>query len=65
MPMTFDDLIRKYGDSDPAIADALGTTRQLVRYWRLKGISPARQAWIQVQTKGRLRADEPQREPSV
>ena len=59
--MTFDDLIRKYGDDNTAIAKGLGTDRQLVAHWRKKGvISPSRQAWIQVQTKGRLRADKPE-----
>ena len=57
--MTFDDLARRYGDNDVAIAAALGTTRQLVGHWRKKGISQTRQAWIQLQTKGRLRADQP------
>lgn len=65
--MTFDDLIKKYGDSDANIARSLGTTRQLVRHWRAKGISPQRQAWIQVQTRGRLKADagEPQSEAAA
>jgi hypothetical protein len=58
--MTFADLIRKYGDSDASIARALGTSRQLVKHWRDHGIKPQRQAWIQVQTKGRLRADKPE-----
>jgi hypothetical protein len=57
--MTFDDLKDRYGDNDVAIAAALGTTRQLVSHWRKKGISPARQAWIQIQTRGRLKADMP------
>ena len=60
--MTFDDLVQKYGDSDASIAKALGTSRQLVKHWRVKGIAPQRQAWIQMITKGRLRADPPQRE---
>jgi hypothetical protein len=55
--MNINDLIEKFGDSDASIAKALGTSRQLVAHWRVKGIAPQRQAWIQVQTKGRLRAD--------
>lgn len=59
--MTFADLIAKYGDSDATIARRLRTSRQLVRHWRYHGISEQRQAWIQVQTKGRLKADAEQR----
>jgi len=54
--MDFKDLVRRYGDSDTRIAEALGASRQLVAHWRRKGISPARQAWIQVRTRGRLKA---------
>lgn len=57
--MTFADLIERYGDSDTDIAAALHTSRQLVRHWRKHGISEQRQAWIQIQTRGRLRADPP------
>ena len=60
--MTFADLIQKYGDSDASIARALGTSRQLVKHWRANGIAPQRQAGIQMVTKGRLRADPPEKE---
>ena len=63
--MTFSDLIAKYGDSDLRIAQALGTSHQLVRHWRKKGISAQRQAWIQLQTKGRLRADQQDEQASA
>jgi hypothetical protein len=59
--MTYSDLKRKYG-TDAGIAAALNTSRQLVAHWRKKGISPARQAWIQVKTRGRFRAEQPQQE---
>ena len=56
--MKFSDLVAQYGNSDTLIAKKLGVSRQLVGYWRRqKRLSAARQAWIQVQTRGRLRAD--------
>lgn len=56
--MNFKDLQGLFGADDAAIAAGLDTSRQLVRYWREQGKIPkARQALIQAQTKGKLKAD--------
>lgn len=60
--MTHSDLRELWG-TDAEIARRLKTSRQLVRYWRTAGAIPwARQCAIQVQTRGRLRADAPPEE---
>jgi len=60
-PMTYQDLAKQYG-SDSNIARQFGVTRQLVGHWKRKGISYSRQCVIQIQTRGRLRAGNPQQE---
>ena len=59
--MTFADLREKYG-SDSEIARRVGVSRQLVHHWKKKGIPYGRQCMIQLATKGRLRAGNPQEE---
>lgn len=54
--MRFQQLEKAFG-SDAAIAEALGVSRQLVGWWRRKGISPQRQAWIELMTGGSVTAD--------
>jgi hypothetical protein len=56
--MTLAQLTKAYG-SDSDIARAIGCSRQLVAYWRAHGgvIAPARQAWIEVKTGGKFKAD--------
>lgn len=51
--MTFAGLIRRFGDSNSAIAKGLNTSRQLVAHWRKNGISAQRQAWIREQLKAK------------
>jgi len=60
-PMTYADLQRKYG-TDANIAKGVGVSRQLVGYWKRRGIPYSRQCVIQLATKGRLRADNPREE---
>lgn len=55
-PVTFLTLIAKFGDSNIAIARALGVDRQLVAYWRVKGISESRQSWIREKIAKRRRS---------
>lgn len=55
--MDYDDVIRHFKTPGEA-ADALGLTRAAISYWRTHGIPVGRQALIQLQTKGRLRADD-------
>ena len=55
--MTFADLIACYGDSNAEIAKRLGVSRQIVAHWRHAGITEQRQAWIQQQTRGKLKAE--------
>lgn len=57
--MTFADLQKQYG-SDASIAAALNVSRQLVGHWKRNGISYPRQCAIQLKTRGRLRAEQPQ-----
>jgi hypothetical protein len=59
--VTYQDLQTKYG-TDANIAKAIGVSRQLVGYWKRKGIPYGRQCMIQLATKGRLRAGNPQEE---
>ncbi len=55
--MDYHDVIKFYG-SPPIAARKLGISRQLLHYWREKGIPIGRQALIQIQTRGRLRAED-------
>ena len=55
--MTFAQIKRLYGPTDSEIARNLGVSRQLVAHWRVNGLSPARQGWLQLQTGGKLKAD--------
>ncbi len=60
--MEYRHLIEHYG-SAPEAARKLGVSRQLLFYWKEKGIPLGRQALIQIQSRGRLRADEPETVP--
>ena len=63
--MTYDDLIDLYGNAATA-ARWLGVSRSCVSVWKKRGTIPVgRQALIQLQTKGRLRADRPETVPNV
>lgn len=53
--MTFADL-RKYYGPNTSIVRGLGVSRQLVAYWEKHGIGASRQAWIQIKSKSKLRA---------
>lgn len=54
--MDYADLERKWGKAAD-IARALNVSRQLVAHWRDHGISYPRQCFIQLATKGKLRAE--------
>ena len=55
--MTPDQVIKHFG-GEQAAAEALECTRQIVNYWRNQGHIPLKtQAFIQVKTNGKLRAD--------
>lgn len=60
--MTHADLIQYYGNATKAAA-ALGVSSPAVSVWRTRGIPIGRQALIQIQTRGRLRADRPETVP--
>ena len=62
--MTHDDLIQYYGNATKAAA-ALGVSSPAVSVWRTRGIPIGRQALIQLQTRGRLRADRPETVPTI
>lgn len=55
--MTPEQVIKHFG-GEQAAADALDCTRQSVNYWLNQGEIPLKtQAFIQVKTNGKLRAD--------
>ncbi len=57
--MTYAELIEHYGTASEA-ARKLGVSRPLLSMWKKRGEIPVgRQALIQIQTRGRLRADNP------
>jgi DNA-binding transcriptional regulator YdaS (Cro superfamily) len=56
--MNVNDLVEFYGSQTKA-ADKLGVGKAVVSIWKVRGIPPGRQAMIQIQTRGRLRADSP------
>ena len=54
--MTPQQVIKHYG-SEQAAATALQVTRQIINYWKQKGVIPEKtQALIQVKTNGALKA---------
>lgn len=56
--MTVDDVKNHYGaESDADLARILKKTRGAISKWRTYGIPAPTQAIIQVQTKGKLKAD--------
>lgn len=54
--VTYQQLIAYFKTREIA-ADECGVSRQLLYHWEKHGIPPGRQALIQIQTRGRLRAD--------
>lgn len=58
--MDADQIIKHFGTKSHA-ADTLGVTLQTLRDWRKKGIPPRTQAWIQLQTNGKLKANRTER----
>ena len=61
--MTYADLREHYGTAAMA-ARKLGISRPLLSMWKKRGEIPVgRQALIQIQTRGRLRADRPETVP--
>lgn len=55
--MTPEQVIKHYG-TEQAAANALSCTRQIVNFWLQKGEIPLKtQAFIQLKTNGKLRAD--------
>ena len=60
--MTYDQLIEHYGTASKA-AKKLGLTENAIYQWKCRKKIPwSSQAVIQIRSKGRLRADEPQKE---
>ena len=56
--MTIDDLIQFYGvPSDAELAKKINRGRTTVYYRRNKGMSPKTQAFFEVLTNGKLKAD--------
>lgn len=56
--VTYDELIAFYGTAANA-AGKIGVSRPLLSMWKKRGEIPlGRQALIQIQTRGRLRADD-------
>lgn len=56
--MTVDDLKNHYGvKTDAALAEILGYTRGAISKWRNKGIHPGVQARLQIETKGKVKAN--------
>lgn len=53
--MNYSDLIKFFGSVANA-ADALEVTPPCIYYWRDHGIPAGRQALIQIQTRGKLKA---------
>lgn len=64
--MTPKELIRYYGGSQTEAAKVLGVNRATVCTWlKRKRIPPMRQAWIQLLTKGALKATETRKHKRV
>lgn len=55
--MTFQQLIKHFKSQSNA-ARKLGVSRQAVNGWKENGIPDGQQAWIQILTSGKLKADE-------
>ncbi|NNG75636.1 hypothetical protein HLH10_04720 [Acinetobacter sp. ANC 4277] len=56
--MTVDDLKTYYGvKSDSDLAQSISRTRGAISKWRSKGIPITTQAMLQIQTKGKVKAD--------
>jgi len=54
--MTLEETLKYYG-SVKAMADSIGVSRQTIYLWKEKGRIPfARQAQIELETKGKLKA---------
>lgn len=68
--MTYDDLISHYG-TQTAAGEALkqidgeGVAQSTVAGWKVDGIPPPRQAQYELITRGRLKADRPERRAKV
>lgn len=54
--MTYEDIIKHF-KTNSAAADALNVTRSCLSVWKYRGIPLGRQALIQIQTRGRLKAE--------
>ena len=55
--MTLDEALKYYDGSVTQMANALGVSRQTIYLWQKKGRIPyARQAQIEPETKGKLKA---------
>lgn len=55
--MTLDEAVKHYGGSITKMASALGVSRQTIYLWKKKGGIPySRQAQIEIETKGKLKA---------
>ena len=63
--MTFNELkLFFHVKTDTALAEKLGVSKAVIHKWKNQGIPTERQAIIQIQTKGELKADGiPQLEP--
>jgi len=63
--MTPEDIIAHFGTASVA-ARKLGVTHAAISIWKRTGYIPiGRQALIQLQTSGRLRADRPETVPTI
>lgn len=55
--MTYDDVISHYKSPKRAVR-FLRVTKQALSLWKKNGIAPDRQRYIQLLTRGKLKADE-------
>lgn len=62
--MNAQDIITHFGTASMA-SKKLGVTRAAISIWKRRGIPLGRQALIQLQTRGRLKADRPGMVPEV
>jgi DNA-binding transcriptional regulator YdaS (Cro superfamily) len=62
--MDVNDVVQFFGTASEA-ARRLGVTRAAVSIWQRRGIPPGRQALIQLQTRGKLRAEDQRLVPKI
>lgn len=55
-PMTFEQVIKHFG-TEYATAKKLGFSKQAVNKWKTRGITSRTQEFIQLKTRGKLKAE--------